>query len=152
MNTSGVLLGAAMLALVGMAHSQPVTITLVEHGTVHAYHPQTKFQINPDLGRAWVHVSFKLDDLWQEAPMRSQRVAVEGLRFDAERSAVVLSLPDREVTCATVSDRRFPRLAGHRIEPTGMCKLETVTTREPFDNGFFVSNQDVTRTFLHVQS
>ncbi|WP_162925659.1 hypothetical protein [Isoalcanivorax indicus] len=151
MNTSRFLIGSALLVAASLAHSGAVTLTLADHGHVRAYHPYTQFQINPELGRAWISVSFQLDPAWDESPMHFERVAVEGLRFDTGQSAIVMAFGDRDIICANVSERRFLGWTGHRIAPTGMCRLETVTQRKPVDNGFFISNRDVSRTLMHVE-
>lgn len=131
--------------------AQPITLELADHGQVRAYNPSTQFEVNPELGRAWVLVNFDLVPQWDEPPKHYQRIQVEGLHFDAERSAVVLSLPDRDVTCATVSERRVLGITSHLVRPTSECRIETVTQRESVDNGFFVSDRDVSRTLLHVR-
>ena len=151
MKMPSTVLGGLLLTAVSVAHASPVTLKLADHGLMRVYQPQTQFEINPDLGRAWVSVSFDLKPAWDESPAWHERIAVDGLRFDAEKNAVILTLPDREVTCAAVEQRQFLGLSGYRIQPTDACRLETITDRKPVDNGFFISNREVSRTLLHVE-
>ncbi|MCH8543851.1 MAG: hypothetical protein LAT61_09800 [Alcanivorax sp.] len=142
--------GGLFLGAGALAHAAPVTIELARHDPLRAYYPAARFEINPALGRAWVAVSFDLMPHPNGGHVHAERVQVEGLFFDPEHMAVILNVADQHVTCATVREQRFLGLTSHRISATGNCRIETVTTREPVDNGFFVNMREVSRTLLHV--
>jgi len=150
MKTLSATIGCLLMTTGIFAHAEPLTIMLAEHDQLRPHNPQAQFEINPDLGRAWVIVSFERPSLWEEPLKTYQRVKVEALRFDLKRNAIVLSLQDREVICATVRERRRLGSSHYHIQPTKACRLETVINRELVDDGFFIKQQNVARTKLHV--
>jgi hypothetical protein len=96
----------------------------------------TRFAINPELGRAWVELTM---DYSLTETSETIRIAVPGLRYDAEGRSVVLATEDRTVVCASVERRGWGWLRHDRIEPTGACALSARYVDVPVDNGFTIS-------------
>jgi hypothetical protein len=92
-----------------------------------------RFAANPELGRAWVEL-----DLYYPVKESSElyQIAVPGLRYDADRAAVVLAHEGAELVCATRVQKGWGPFRHHRIEPTGACALSRQYVRKTRDDGF----------------
>ena len=92
-----------------------------------------EFKVNPELGRAWVNLSFTPD--FSDGPViYDERVQVPGLRFDANKMAVVLDVAGEEILCARVKKN----FLGTRVMPTQNCSFKTKFYTIKGDNGYEV--------------
>lgn len=131
---AGLLSVSAPAALALERSSNTATLAkLPSHMEVH----QRSYGINPELGRAWIEVSYGFS-MFDESPMHQKRIAVEGLSYDAERQAVIYRQANNEAVCATARERGFGPFKSTYMHPTGACdlSLERVTVTQ--DDGFHV--------------
>lgn len=108
------------------------------------------FQVNRELGRAWVNVSIAErsgDDTWYN----DTRVKVEGLAMNAEKTAIVYEANGSATECATVSPKRGLFGTNLIIRPTGACKFETKKAKIDVDNGFEIRRIPMIQVYLNVQ-
>lgn len=110
----------------------------------------THFVVNPALGRAWVEVVKHYD--FTDSPMEIVRVEVPGLRYDAERSAVVLNAGGKVLECAKVRERDGWLFDTTRVEPTGQCELTQRYVKVPVDDGFAVERVEQFQVLLNPAS
>lgn len=95
------------------------------------------FAVNRELGRAWIEITLYSPSPGDDgATPAVERVRVPGLRFDAERSAVVYEAGGQVVECARVETRKALLGTRDRIQPTGQCALSGRTVEARVDNGF----------------
>lgn len=135
-----VMAGASLLAVALGSASLPAAAS---SGTVQIFetHPHptiqrktSTFAINPELGRAWVEVTF--DAPSPEDRHEVVRVRVPGLSYDAGSRAIVFRAKDRTVECARVELRGRGPFKRHAIQPTGQCELTHRYVDVPLDDGF----------------
>lgn len=111
----------------------------------------TTFQVNTELGRAWVNVELTdrgIDDVTYD----DHRVKVEGLSLNAEKTAIVLEKDGALVECATVTPKRG--ILNRRlvvIRPTGLCTFTAKTVKVDVDNGFEIRKVPMLQVFLNVE-
>lgn len=97
----------------------------------------TGFGVSEAMGRAWVEVVYQTQ-LFEDIGPQMTKVAIDGLRYDAERRAVVQNVAGQDVVCATARDSGFGPFRGTRVTPTGACEIATKPTVARLDNGFTV--------------
>lgn len=117
---------------------------LVEAPMDNATEINTKFEVNRELGRAWIQIDFL--DLANEGPMLSKtiRKAVEGLSYDPSSKSVVHRIGDKTIVCA--EDAHF--LWMKYLKPTGNCSIRVVTEERVVDDGFHTSKERVATVSL----
>lgn len=100
-----------------------------EYGQAYSYSPS--LEINKDLGRAWVNISFvTLGD----GPLYSdKRVQIEGLSYNSTTNQVLLDVEGTQIVCANV---KTSRVFGTNIKPTGNCTFKQKNYTVEVDNGF----------------
>ncbi|MES2527989.1 MAG: hypothetical protein V4598_12925 [Bdellovibrionota bacterium] len=111
----------------------------------------TTFQVNEELGRAWVNVSIA-DRSFEDTTYDDHRVKLAGLSLNAEKTAVVLEQDGALVDCATVTPKRG--IFGRRnliIRSTGRCTFEPKVASVEVDNGFEIRKVRVLQVFMNVQ-
>jgi len=108
------------------------------------------FDVNRDLGRAWVDVVIRGDDTVADEPPQPDvvMVQVEGLYYDRTLKQVLYRTGSDTVVCA--EDVSF--LWFTRLKNTGNCQLTASTDQRKSDDGFNVSDQAVAKVSLDVQS
>lgn len=91
-----------------------------------------EFDINPELGRAWI--TLKFSDGSDGPVYNDERVKVEGLSFNPTTSQVQLDVDGVQIICANVKIRRFSTT----IRPTGKCVIKQKQYSVKVDNGYEV--------------
>lgn len=156
--------GASMLAIALAATPASATVssaaqapTAESSGVLRIFdsHPHptiqrktSTFAINPELGRAWVEVTF--DPPSPEDRPDVVRVQVPGLSYDADSGAIVFRKGDAIVECARVEPRGIGPFKRHAIAPTGRCELTHRYVQAPMDDGFVIEN--VRRFEVHLKT
>ncbi len=100
----------------------------------------TKFDVNRELGRAWIQIDF-LDATNDEGPTptKTVRKAVEGLSYDPSIKGVVHRIGDKTLVCAEDAQLLWMKY----LKPTGNCSIRVVTEERVTDDGFETSTQRV---------
>lgn len=147
LGTSMALLFAATLSQQATAdHGATIRLSELQIPWIERVH--SHYEINKDLGRAWVLLevreSFREDDVFYK------RVAVPGMHFDNSTGQVVLNKNGQNTVCAQLEQRRILGIPSQRLAHTGECRIETHTKQVSVDDGFFVKPRNLTITTLSV--
>ena len=110
-----------------------------------------EFEINKELGRAWVNVVER--QFWgDESTYHDNLVKVEGLSYDTTEKVVVFEKEDGErVVCSKLYNRRWVIDIGGSLNDTGACTFEVKKVKVNVDNGFEVSKVTMLQVFLNVE-
>jgi hypothetical protein len=90
----------------------------------------TSFGADPKTNRAWVVVDFVEQD-GEEEPIHSERMAVNGLTYDAATRTIRLDDGGRQVTCAEQKKLLFVNY----FRATSACPIRVKGSRETKDDG-----------------
>jgi hypothetical protein len=94
------------LTFSSIAAADSVKIFEVANNGVPKHDVSTSFEINEELGRAWVSVS--LSESWgDDTTYNDTRVKVEGLSYDAETKSIVLNRHGETIVCGVIYNRRW---------------------------------------------
>jgi hypothetical protein len=89
-----------------------------------------EFEINPELGRAWVNMKF--DEVGDGPVYYDQRVQVAGLSYNSTSNEILLDVDGTQIVCATVKINFF----GVRIKNSGKCNFVQKLYKVKVDNGY----------------
>ena len=128
-----------LLALSSVFASETIVLEKTNFYTNHAF--STSFEINAELGRAWVEV-FSQNTTGPRRDVgfgNTQRVQVPGLSYaDGE---ILYTKGEEVVVCATTEPRGRWIFRHTAILPTGNCEFEQEIVTEAYDDGFHVRNR-----------
>jgi hypothetical protein len=96
------------------------------------------FDVDRDLGRAWIDVVLTNSDYPGRAP-EVVREALDGLYYDPARKQVIYRNGAKEIVCA--EDSSF--LGRTSLKNTGRCQLRLSSETRKVDNGFRVEEKSV---------
>lgn len=110
-----------------------------------------EFEINKELGRAWVNVVER--QYWgDDSTYHDNRVLVEGLSYDANEKVVIFEKADGErVVCSKHYNRRWVIDIGGSLNDTGKCKFSVKSHIVEVDNGFEINKVKMLQVFLNVE-
>ena len=110
----------------------------------------TVFEVNRDLGRAWVTVKIT-EPRRRDEPrrMETHRTLVEGLAFDTERGVITLDHGGQQIECATAIERGRFIFRHTRITNTNCSFRSQIVTKE-IDTGFEIIRKKRLQVFLVV--
>ncbi len=104
------------------------------------------FDVNRDLGRAWIDVVLRSDYTVDEQPEVVQR-ALHGLYYDPARKEVIYRSGAKEIVCA--EDSTF--LGMTSLKNTGQCDLQLSSEKRPVDDGFNVQQETVGKVVFQAR-
>jgi hypothetical protein len=131
------------LTLASVAQAAEMKLLDIASSSFHG-DAQARFNVNLQLGRAWVETTVTDHSFEQEDVYRSQ---VAGLSFDQELNAIVLEREGQLIECAEVTMRGRSVLRHTRIRPTN-CSLESRFVTVMVDDGFTIKKQRRLQVFL----
>lgn len=109
-----------------------------------------EFQINKELGRAWVNVVER--QFWGDSSTYSDnRVKVEGLSYDPATKELVMDKDGERVVCANLINRRWTIDIGGSLRNTDRCSFTVKKTTVEVDNGFEISRVKMLQVYFNVQ-
>ena len=138
------------LLLIGAnAQSAPeMPILLVEEPIGSATDVTTHFEVNRELGRAWIRIELAEGrDTEGPAPVRTVRKAVEGLSYDPNTKSVVERIGADTIVCA--EDVQF--LWVKSLRATGNCPIRVSTEERIADDGFETRKETVAKVVMLPQ-
>jgi len=148
----GLVLGVitSLLPAVSAAASKPISggKTIFEQPLNSEDLETAHFDVNRDLGRAWVDVVLRPDYTADELPNVVHQ-AVRGLYYDPARKEVIYRSRSKDIVCA-VDDSNF--LGMTSLKETGQCDLRLSTEQRPLDDGFNVENETVGKVVLEARN
>ncbi len=109
-----------------------------------------EFQVNKELGRAWVNVS-EAESWGDNTSYTDNRVKVEGLSYNAADKTIVLERDGQLIVCAEIYNRRFVIDVGGSIRMTKRCSFSQKKVTVQVDNGYEVYNVKMLQVFLNVE-
>jgi hypothetical protein len=139
-----------VLALVLSAAASADSVLLFETRYDSATDYLPEFQINKDLGRAWVNV---VEAEWNgdSSNYTDNRVKVEGLSYRAEDKKIVLERDGQEIVCAEIYNRRFILDGGRSIRLTDRCSFSQKKVKVQVDNGYEIRTKTMMQVYLNVE-
>jgi hypothetical protein len=146
----GLVLGVvtSLLPAVSAAASKPAAVsqTVFEQRLNDEDLDAAHFDVNRDLGRAWIDVVLRPDYTTDEQPEVVQR-ALHGLYYDPARKEVIYRSGAKDIVCAE-DDTNF--LGMTSLKETGQCDLQLSSEKRPIDDGFNVHNETVGRVVFQA--
>lgn len=100
------------------------------------------FEVNRDLGRAWVSLYFTSPS--DDGAGHEERVKVEGMSYRAETKEVVFVVEGAQIVCAKVIKNFF----GTHVKPTRNCRIVEKNYFARVDDGFEIRKEARTRVLL----
>lgn len=110
---------------------------------------RTNFEINKDLGRAWVNLGLE-DRSFDEISYDRHRIQVEGLSFDRETNMVLLERDGQIIECGKLQKLRWTPFKIMEVKPTGRCKFVVKHVKLSVDDGFEIKKLPFIQVFLSV--
>ncbi len=140
---------ASLLPAVSAAAQKPdaVSKTVFEQPLNDEDLDAAHFDVNRDLGRAWIDVELRPDYTTDEQPEVVQR-GLHGLYYDSARKAVIYRNGAKDIVCAE-DDKNF--LGMTSLKETGQCDLQLSSEKRPIDDGFNVHNETVGKVVFEAQ-
>jgi hypothetical protein len=138
------------LTFSSIAAADSVKIFEIANYGVPKHDVSTSFEINEELGRAWVNVTLA-DQRFEDRSYDHHRVKIAGLSMNSEKTAIVLEQDGALVDCATVTPKSGVFGRKLIIRPTGRCTFETKIAQVAVDNGFEIRNVRTIQVYLKVQ-
>ncbi len=111
-------------------------------------HSSAVFEINKDLGRAWVKLTETT--YGDDGGDTKTRIKVSGLSFDKERSVIVLENEGQLVDCAEVYETGRSIFRMTKIRNLN-CSLKTQVVKIDVDNGFEIKKVYQLQVILEVE-
>ena len=146
----GLVLGviASLLPAVSAAAPKPAAVnkTVFEQPLNDEDLDAAHFDVNRDLGRAWIDVVLRSDYTVDEQPEVVQR-ALHGLYYDSARKEVIYRSGAKEIVCA--EDSTF--LGMTSLKNTGQCDLQLSSEKRPVDDGFNVQQETVGKVVFQAR-
>lgn len=109
------------------------------------------FEINAELGRAWVNL--EIDDSPSDPDSMSEdlRVQVKGLTFDMNTQEVIFDDNGAKVVCAKVITRGRGIFRNSRIYNTANCQFNQFVETKMVDDGYYVTKKKYNVTTLEIK-
>ena len=107
------------------------------------------FEINKDLGRAWVEVTTSPNDPDHMSDV--ERIKIEGLSYDQQSGAINIDFEGKITTCAEYKTVGRSIFRQKLIKMTENCKLEGRWKTFTYDNGFEIVKTSKYEIFLIVK-
>lgn len=137
---------ALMISTVALADSAVIFETK-NHSN---YDVVTTFEVNKELGRAWVNVS--LAEYWGDSThYDDRRVKIEGLSYDAATKSIVLERNGEKIVCGVIYNRRWVIDIGGSIRETKRCTFTVKKFKVTEDNGFETYKVPMLQVLMNVQ-
>ncbi len=124
------------------AVSETVLERPLNHETLTAH-----FDVNRELGRAWVDVMIEPSDYPSREPIVVRRM-IDGLSYDGTRKAVIYQKGKQNIVCA--KDSSFLGMTSLNI--TGQCMLLTSSGTRRVDDGFTAKDEEVGKVVFEVRN
>ncbi len=144
------LIALLALSISAFASADSIMIFETRDNMTHLSDVTSTFQINTELGRAWVNVSIS-EIVGDSTYYDDTRVKVEGLSMNEDRTAIVFEKDGLSAVCASVTSKRGVFRTNLVIRPTGECKLVAKEEKVQVDDGFNVYTVPMIRVYLNVE-
>ncbi len=140
----------ALFALVLSTVAAAESTMIFEVNDDRYYDVAPEFEVNKDLGRAWVNVVLS-ETTGDSTFYVDNRVKIEGLSYDVASKNIILEKNGEEIVCGSMYNRRWVLDGGRSIRNSGRCKFSVKHAKKQIDNGFEVYSIRVIQVFLNVE-
>lgn len=101
-----------------------------------------QYQINPELGRAWVELEIDDSPSDPDWEPEEKRIKIEGLSYNAETKEIIFTdESERETVCAVVKKKGRTIFRTTRIYKRKACKFKIGYITKMVDDGFYVKKK-----------
>jgi len=142
------LLGTLLLTMTAVASANSVKIYSTWDYTAEI---TPRFEINADLGRAWLEVEVDSCGMDPDCDSDEVRVKVEGLKFNTELKQIELTQNGETFVCADVRTRGRGIFRSTRLRETGNCTFNKVIEIKNVDDGFYIKRRKYQTIFLETK-
>jgi hypothetical protein len=140
----------AILALAFSAVAFADSSVIFETENYSNYDVYPEFQVNKELGRAWVNVVLS-EYVGDSSNYYDNRVKIPGLSYKAETKEIVLEKDGQEIVCGKIINRRWVIDIGGSVKESGRCKFTTKKVKVVRDNGFETYKVPMLQVSLNVE-
>jgi hypothetical protein len=134
MKTTALIL-ASLLAYA--ANAAEVKVLSVQNDVYSLNSVSSEFQINKDMGRAWVETTIDTRSSADDSiGLDTYRGKADALTFDMNSSEIVLDVEGARVVCATVRSVGRGPFRHDKISMTGNCNFKAAKSVVVEDNGY----------------
>lgn len=109
-----------------------------------------EFQINRELGRAWVNVVVS-EYSGDSSNYTDNRVQIEGMSFNEADKTIVIEKNGESIVCGTLYNRRWVIDFGGSIRASKRCTFSVKKIKVTEDNGFETYKVPMIQVYLNVQ-
>ncbi len=136
---------ALVLSTVAAAESTMIFETQNTYADVEA-----SFEVNKDLGRAWVNVVLS-ETSGDSTTYQDNRVKIEGLSYDVASKNIILQKDGQEIICGNVYNRRWVIDFGGSVRNSDRCSFTVKKAKKQIDNGFEIYTVRILQVFMNVE-
>jgi hypothetical protein len=111
---------------------------------------RSQFEVNEELGRAWVKVTLVAWHPDDAGDAQSFRVKVPGLSYDADSGSIILTRDGEITECARVEERGRSVFRRKVIEEK-KCEISGRWKRVTYDDGFEIQETEKYEIFLAIE-
>ena len=109
------------------------------------------YEVEKDLGRAWVEIELYTDTYGEDEWSKKLRTKVEGLSYNPELKAIEYQKANGEtVVCANIKTKKMLGFYYDSKKSTGNCKLSFDYNVEQIDDGYSVRKASVLNVYFEV--
>lgn len=136
------------LVLSSVASAESILLLETRYDSSTDYLPE--FQVNKELGRAWVNIVAS-EYVGDSSYYSDNRVKVPGMSYVAADKSIVVERNGEVVKCAEIYNRRFILDGGNSIRLTKNCSFSQKKVSVQVDNGYEVRTVKMVQVYLNVQ-
>lgn len=109
-------------------------------------HISSEFEVNKELGRAWVKVSVSRD-----GDANEYRVKIPGLTYNSATAAIEYEVDGQLVECAHIKVKGRGIFKNEMMKATERCEFIEKDIKRSYDDGFEIKTRRWTQVFLSVE-
>ena len=140
----------AILALVLSTVAAAESTLIFQTKNYSNYDVYPEFQVNKELGRAWVNVVLS-EYVGDSSNYFDNRVKIEGLSYNPETKEIVLEKDGQQIVCGSIYNRRWVIDIGGSVRTTGRCTFSVKKIKVVEDNGFETYKVPMLQVYLNVE-
>ncbi len=140
----------AILALIISTVAAAESTLIFETKNYSNYDVLPEFQINRELGRAWVNVVLS-EYNGDSSYYTDNRVKIPGMSFNEADKTIVIEKNGETIVCGSLYNRRWVIDFGGSIRTTKRCTFSVKKIKVTEDNGYETYKVPMIQVYLNVQ-
>ena len=142
------MMAVALMGLSTLAFTKEIKL----YSTLDGYaETSAKFEINSELGRAWVNLEIDEGPTDVDFETYELRVKVDGLSFNNENGSVIYTDGNKTTNCMVTTSRGRGLFKRTLLASTGNCKFTKKKMIKKYDNGFEIKTRSYIETYLTIK-